>query len=404
MKIAMVSEHASPLSSPWARNGGGQVVQVAELASALASDGHDVTVYTRRDAPDLPDTLVDSQGYRIEHVEAGPAEYIPRDDVLPHLAEFGRHLGAAITENRPDIVHAHYWLSGMVSLAAAQDRRIPVVQTFHGLGGPKRRILRGNDTSPPGRIRMEQVIARSVSHVIATTTEQLGDLIRLGVPRRRVTVVPCGVDTVRFNPSGPAAGDGRVPRVVSVGRFGESKGFDVLIQALRRVPDAELVVGGGGDGDAEADIAEGKRLTDIADRCGVGHRLSMIGPVARTEMPGLLRSASVVASLPAYEPFGMVPLEAMACGVPVLASAVGGHLDTVVDGVTGVLVPPGRPDLTGTVLKELLGDPVQLDAYGVAGADRARSRYSWERVAGATIRLYRDVLGIPRPAAAEAIG
>jgi glycosyltransferase involved in cell wall biosynthesis len=121
-------------------------------------------------------------------------------------------------------------------------------------------------------------------------------------------------------------------------------------------------------------------------------------------MPGLLRSASVVASTPAYEPFGLVPLEAMACGVPVVATAVGGHLDTIVDGVTGVLVSPGRPDLTATALKDVLADPVQLDAYGVAGADRARSRYSWDRVAAATVRLYEDVLGIARPASAvEAI-
>jgi glycosyltransferase involved in cell wall biosynthesis len=159
----------------------------------------------------------------------------------------------------------------------------------------------------------------------------------------------------------------------------------------------ELWIGGGGistdlDGDPEA-----IRLRGLAERVGVADRVRLLGQVARAEVPGLLRSARVVTATPWYESFGLVPLEAMACGAPVLASAVGGHLDTVVDGVTGRLVPPGRADLVAVSLNRLLDDPVQLDAFGVAGADRARSRYSWQRIAADTVRVYHAATGTPMP-------
>jgi D-inositol-3-phosphate glycosyltransferase len=206
---------------------------------------------------------------------------------------------------------------------------------------------------------MERVIATSVAHLIATSSDEMLELVRMGVPRASVTVVPCGVDVDHFQAGGIAAGEGP-PRVVSVGRLVERKGFDLLIRALRRVPEVELVIGGGGQETELENDPEARRLRALA---------------------------------PWYEPFGLVPLEAMSCGVPVLASAVGGHVDTIVDGVTGVLVPPRRPDLLAVALNRLLEDPVQRDAYGVAGADRARSRYSWDRIAADTTRVYEEMLG-----------
>jgi len=170
------------------------------------------------------------------------------------------------------------------------------------------------------------------------------------------------------------------------------KGVDTAITALAGVPGAELVVAGGPDAaDLDAD-PEARRLRALARSRGVEDRVRLVGRVGREDVPALLRSSDVVVCVPAYEPFGIVPLEAMACRRPVVASAVGGMLDTIADGVTGLLVPPRRPDRLGAALRALLRDPFLLQAYGEAGIDRARSRYSWERIATETVRVYASVL------------
>jgi glycosyltransferase involved in cell wall biosynthesis len=271
---------------------------------------------------------------------------------------------------------------------------VPVVQTFHALGETKRRFQGGNDTSPPVRIRMERALARNVDRVIATSTDEVSELVRLGAPRSRITVVPCGVDVDEFSPDGPVAARGDRPRVLCIGRLVPRKGFDTAIRALVGVPDAELIIAGGpATGELSAD-PEAARLTRLADRFGVADRVRLIGAVARPDVPALLRSADLVVCTPWYEPFGIVPLEAMACGVPVVASAVGGFLDTVVDGSTGTLVPPRRPDRLAAAMRRLLAEPFWREAYGTAGVDRARSRYSWDRIATATLAVYDGLLGI----------
>jgi glycosyltransferase involved in cell wall biosynthesis len=197
------------------------------------------------------------------------------------------------------------------------------------------------------------------------------------------------VDLDRFSPSGPrAARDGR-HRILSLGRLVERKGVETTVRAMTAVPGAELVIAGGGDAIADAEQA---RLRSVAAAFGVQDRIRLLGRIARQDVPALLRSADAVVSVPWYEPFGMVPLEAMACGVPVVASAVGGHLDTVVDGRTGALVPPRDPAALAQRLRELLADPARLAAIGSAAAARARSRYGWDRIAVETELLYRQVL------------
>jgi glycosyltransferase involved in cell wall biosynthesis len=217
------------------------------------------------------------------------------------------------------------------------------------------------------------------------------ELAAMGVGRGRTTVVPCGVDVSRLRPDGPA--DERVPRrerhrLVCVGRLVERKGVETIIRALVELPDAELVVAGGPaaselDGDHEA-----CRLRKVASEVGVADRLVMLGGISPAEVPALLRSADIAVFTPWYEPFGIAPVEAMACGVPVVTAAVGGIADTVVSGVTGEHVPPRRPDVLAATLHELLGDAGRLREYGRAGAERARSRYAWEQVAARTEAVY----------------
>ncbi len=397
LKIALVSEHASPLAVIGGVDAGGQNVHVAALATALAARGHDVTVYTRRDSADLADRVPFSPGVTVEHVPAGPAAVIAKDAMLRHMPDFGRYLARRWRRDRPSVVHAHFWMSGLAAVVGARDLDLPVVQTFHALGTVKRRHQGVKDTSPEARIRLERALSRDVDQVIATCTDEVFELVRIGARRHAVSVVPCGVDLEHFSPGGPVAERTERPRILVLGRLVERKGIDTLIRALSRVPHAEVVVAGGPSRAALPEDVEARRLVAVAEEEGVAARVYFLGGVDHQAVPALLRSADLVACTPWYEPFGMVPLEAMACGVPVVATAVGGLVDTVVDGTTGELVPPRRPDVLAATLRRLLADPVRLEGYGLAGADRAHARYSWERVASDTEAVYRKALGIAGP-------
>ncbi|MCO1654564.1 glycosyltransferase [Pseudonocardia humida] len=392
MHIAMVSEHASPLAGPGGPDAGGQNVHVRELSRALAAAGHRVRVHTRRDDPDLPD-VVDMDGVEVHHVTAGPARPLPKDRLVGHVPQLAEELQRAWRADPPDLAHAHFWMSGLAASAAVRGLDVPLVQTFHALGHVKRRHQGEQDTSPNGRTPAEQVITRRADRIIATCEDEVFELLRLGGSRRHISVVPCGVDVDTFTPHGPALARGDRPRVVTVGRLVPRKGVDDVIAALARVPEAELLVGGGPPpGQDPTTDPELVRLRRVAARAGVADRVRFLGAVARADVPALLRSADVVVCAPWYEPFGMVPLEAMACGRPVVGTAVGGIRDTVVDGVTGVHVPPRRPRALAQALRELLGSRSARDSFGIAGRDRALARYSWPRIATATEAVYRDVL------------
>jgi glycosyltransferase involved in cell wall biosynthesis len=390
MKIAMVSEHASPLAVLGGADAGGQNVHVAALADHLVRRGNSVTVHTRRDDPELPDRVTTEAGYVVEHVSAGPPEPIPKDELAPYMTAFGDRLRERWSGWPPDIVHAHFWMSGLAALAAAGD--VPVVQTYHALGTVKRRHLGADDTSPPERVEAERRIGLNADHIIATCSDEVFELAAMGVPRGRTTVVPCGVDVSRFRPGTPVADRGERQRLVYVGRLVERKGVETIVRALAELPDAELVVAGGPDASRLDEHPETRRLRDVAREVGVLDRLVMLGGLPPTEVPVLLRSADVAVFTPWYEPFGMAPVEAMACGVPVVASAVGGIADTVVSGITGEHVPPRRADALAVVLRELLADPERRERYGRAGAERARARYSWPHVAARTELAYTRLL------------
>ena len=392
MNIDMISERASPLALPGGIGVGGQNVHVGALATALARRGHVVTLHTRRDDAGLPDSVPYADGVTIEHIRAGPARPIAKDELLPYMAEFGERLAQRWSSRPPDIVHAHSWLSGLAALGGVRDMDVPVVQTFHSLGSVKRRFQRDVDTSPPERLRLEAQVALGVSAIIATCTDEAGELGAYGVPPDAVQVVPCGVDTGRFRPGGPVAKRGDRPRVLTAGRLVPHAGVATVIEALCHVPDAELVVvGGPGRTELERD-PEVLRLRRLAMDRGVAKRVVFTGNVRHEDMPALIRSADVVVSVPRYEPFGLTPLEAMACGVPVVVSAVGGHLDTVVDGVTGLHVPPRLPSALAGRLRTLLTDPRLGPTLGSAAAARMRERYDWSRIAAETETVYNRLI------------
>lgn len=401
MRIDLVSEHASPLAAIAGVDSGGQNVHVAELARALGQRGHHVTVHTRRDGPDLPDRVRAAPGVSVEHVLAGPPAPMPKDELLSVMPEFGEHLAHRWRQRPPDVVHAHFWMSGLAARSAVAGTGSPILLTFHALGVVKRRHLGMADPSPPDRIRIETELARDTATVIATCSDEAAELAALGVPSDQVAIVPCGVDIDRFTPRGPRASRGSRHRILSLGRLVKRKGVESTVRALPDVPGAELLIAGGGDAAADAELA---KLDRLARTIGVRDRVRLLGPIPREEIPALLRSADVVVSVPWYEPFGMVPLEAMSCGVPVVATGVGGHLDTVVDGRTGALVPPRDVRLLAQRLREMLADPARLAAMGSAAAARARSRYGWGRIAAETESHYRKALADARGGLARVEG
>lgn len=398
MKIAMVSEHASPLATLGGADAGGQNVHVAELSAALTRRGHNVTVYTRRDDPSLPEEVVTPQGYTVVHVPAGPAEPVPKDELLQHMGPFARFLDARWSAQRPDVAHAHFWMSGLATQLVARHLGMPAVQTFHALGVVKRRHQGANDTSPKDRLRLEAMVARCATWVAATCSDEVFELMRMGRARTRMSVVPCGVDKNLFTPEGSTADKSSAKyRILSVGRLVPRKGFDDMIRAMPAIPNAELVIAGGPDQAELDDDPEAIRLKKLAAELRVARRVHLYGAVARADMPALLRSADIVACTPWYEPFGIVPLEAMACGIPVVASAVGGMQDTIVHDVTGRLITPRNPREIAATINPLLRDAFLRQSLGLAGRDRVCARYTWDQVAADTMRIYDKVAHAQRP-------
>jgi glycosyltransferase involved in cell wall biosynthesis len=386
--VALVSEHASPLAPPGAPDAGGQNVYVAALATELARRGLDVVVHTRRDDPRLPRRVRLAPRVAVKHVDAGPPAHVPRDELLPLMDAFAAGLAHEWSREPPDVVHANYWMSGLAALAAGRSLGLPVVQTFHALGAVKRRHLGSLDPSPPERIAAERRLASEVDAVAATSAAEVEELRGLGATPRRIAVVPCGVDTALFTPSGPTEARGTRPRLVALGRLVDRKGIEDAVRALRLLSEVELVVAGGSGGRHDP---EATALRAFVRRERVAAQVDFRGPIAHERVPALLRSADAVVCVPWYEPFGMVALESAACGTPVVATAVGGLRETVVDGATGLLVPPRAPDRLAAAVRTLLSDEELRARMGRAAAARA-SLYAWERVAAATVELYRAVV------------
>ena len=400
MRIALVAHHGSPLTRGNGQDPLPQAAGVAAHAQALAKLGHRVTIYARRDSRGLPGSAILAPRVTVEHVAAGPLAPLAGDELAAHVAEFGDYLAQRWHRNPPDLVHAYFWTSGLAALAAARGRGIPLVQTFGTLGAAERRHGPAGQQQD-GRIRLEACIARSAHAVLASTAAEASELARMGVPRTSVTVVPFGVDNDEFAPEGPVAkrnGRSRLLAVVPELTLAQHQGLGVLVRMLARVPSAELVIAGGPARSQLTKEPAYRELIHLAERFGVADRLVFTGKVAAAGLPPLFRSADLLVSAVPYDPVGSVAIAAMACGTPVAACAADGLTDAVLDGTTGVLVPPGRPDLLAQRVRLLLASPLRLEAFGIAAADRARARYSFDRISRETVAAYERCL---QPAATD---
>ncbi|WP_170323856.1 glycosyltransferase [Cryptosporangium phraense] len=379
------------------------------LAAGLAGREHEVVIYTRREDSARPERERLSSGVVIRQIDAGPVGPVPESQVSPLLGSFGQALAAAWREDLPDVIHAYSWGGGLAAAAARRQLRetaligggpseapVPLVQTFGAFGAEQRR---GAGPVSPGlanRIQLEVALARSSDAIVARSDDEIEELTRMGAPRDRVRMIPAGVDTARFEPSGPVDPRPSVARVLVVGEISPLSGIETMIAALRGLPEVELVVlAGPGDIDEVERLRKGAAHLGVVDRTDFRDATEYDDAVPEAR-PRLLRSADAAVCVPWRGPGSAAAvLEAMACGVPVVVTAVGPATDVVVDGVTGLHVAPRRPDQLADAVRSLLGDPVRHLGFGVAGADRVRSRYEWTRVAADTERVYAGLLPVP---------
>jgi glycosyltransferase involved in cell wall biosynthesis len=388
MRVHLVSEHASPLAVLGGVDAGGQNVHVAALATHLARLGCDVVVHTRRDDPALPRRVRFNDCVTVDHVDAGPAEPVAKDELLPYMGAFADDLDRQWQHDRPDVVHAHFWMSGVATVDAAERHGIPTALTFHALGIDKRRFQGAADTSPDERVDIEAWLARRVDRVIATTASERDTLIGFGADPGRVSVIPCGVDVARFRAKPQATQ--RSQRILCISRLVPRKGLADVIRAVVLLPDVELVIAGGPPRAMLTDDPYACELMLLAEELAVADRVRLVGAVDPGEVPELMRTASLVCCAPWYEPFGIVAVEAMACGIPVIATSVGGLAESVIDGVTGLHVPPRQPEAIAAAVRTLLDVPATRSQMGAA-AVRHASRFDWPRVAARTAQVLRNV-------------
>jgi D-inositol-3-phosphate glycosyltransferase len=404
-RVAVLSVHTSPLDQPGTGDSGGMNVYIRAVAERLARAGIGVDVFTRaRDGQ--PEVTRAPGGTRVIHVKAGPRAPVPKAELPRYLPEF---LGGVLSHvrregPRPDVVHSHYWLSGWVGQSAKEIWGVPLVASFHTLGKVKNYSLaRGEGPEPPLRLAGEERVIRTADRILAPTPAEAAHLVGLyRADPAAIRVVPPGVDHALFSPRPRDRARRRlhltdVRLVLFVGRLQPHKGPDVAIrtlaEALARDPsgtaDVVLAVVGGPSGASRG--AEVVRLMDLASALGVGERVMFFPPQPQSRLADFYAAAEAILVPSRSESFGLVALEAQACGTPVIASAAGGLRFVVVDGVTGFLVEGHDPADHADRLLRILHDPELRDAMGRAGAAHSH-RFSWDATADEVLRVYRELV------------
>ena len=398
LHVAMLSVHTCPLAALGGKETGGMNVYVREVSRELGRMGVSVDVFTRSQDPSIPRVVRLGERARVIHLAAGVEAPMARERVYNHLDEFVEGIEAwRIAEAIDyDLIHAHYWLSGVAALTLKTRWSVPVLQMFHTLGRLKNRVARSaTELEPAVRLEEETRIVSAADRIVAANVVERAELLRdYAAHASRIATIPCGVDTDLFTPGDRAEArrrlglDGR-PVLLWVGRIAPIKGLDTLLDAVARLAEGGqhmrlLVVGG------DADEPTGGHETSLRQRIarlGLEESVRFVGPQPQSVLP-LYYAASDVTVLPSYyESFGMVALEAMACGSPVIASRVGGLITTVRDGVTGFLVPDGDVGALAERIETLVADPELRWRLGREGV-RWAAQHRWPCVAEAVCKEY----------------
>jgi len=404
-KIAFISEHASPLVSLGSTDSGGQNVYVGELTRQLLKLGFDIDIFTRwEDAATAPVVKVEP-GLRVIHVKAGPVKRIPKEDIMHFMSEFGENmLEFIVTEEITyRLVHANFWMSGMVAMHLKQVFDIPFVITFHALGQVRKIHQKDQDKFPQERIQIEEEIVRCADRVIAECPQDMEDLENYyHADPDRIVLIPCGFNPREFFPLKKSLckkhlgleDDEQV--VLQLGRVVPRKGIDNVINAFSQLsmPDRKLrliIVGGEDAGPGSPENAEMLRLKTMAKKLNVADRVVFAGRKDRKELKYYYGAADLFITTPWYEPFGITPLEAMACGTPVIGADVGGIKYTVSDGRTGLLVPPNEPVMLKDRIQLLLENESLREYMGLQAQQHVLERFTWQKVAMKVSALYQRV-------------
>jgi D-inositol-3-phosphate glycosyltransferase len=411
-RVAVLSVHTSPLDQPGTGDSGGMNVYIRAVAERLVRQGVEVDIFTRsRDGQ--PEVVEDVPGVRVVHVRAGPPAPLPKRDLPRYLPQF---LGGVLAHVRrasrpPDLVHSHYWLSGWVGRNAKEIWGVPLVASFHTLGKVKNSSLGGEEgPEPPVRLAGEERVIATADRILAPTPAEAAHLVGLyRADPGAIRIVPPGVDHTLFAPRPREEARRRLHLsgarlVLFVGRLQPHKGPDVAIRTLaeavardpRTTRDVVLAVVGGPSGDSPG--AELARLMNLASALGVEERVMFFPPQPQARLADFYAAAEAVLVPSRSESFGLVALEAQACGTPVVAAAVGGLRFVVVDGATGYLVEGHDPADHAERLLRILRDPRLARGLGERGVLHSRG-FSWEATADEVLGVYRELLdGRPGPA------
>ena len=403
-RVAFLSMHTSPLDRPGAGEAGGMNVYIDELATSLVRRGVDVTVFTRRTDTGLSEVIDTPEGYRVEHVDAGPPRPLPISRLGDWVGGFADRVTRSIADRYPgdtntDLIHSHYWLSGWAGLMVKQATGLPLANSFHTLGRVKDATRRpGQPPEPLLRIAAEREVISLSDCVIASTEYEAFELIdHYGADPSRVCVNPPGIDLELFQPGGrPEArrriGAEDVPTVLFVGRIQALKGLDVAVEAMEavreRLPDTRMMVVGGPSGPSGE--AEYRLIRALVDRLGLREAVTWWGVQPHRRLPVFYRAADVLIVPSRSESFGLVAAEAQATGLPVVAANVGGLRYVVGDGAAGVLVDGWDSTDYGKALLRVLESPTVRD-HLVAGALAAGRRYGWNMATDRLLELYREI-------------
>jgi phosphoheptose isomerase len=416
-RIALISEHATPLGIFGGVDSGGQNVYVGQLAKHLAAIGYDVDVFTRRDDSQLPDVVDWHQGVRVIHVPAGPAKCFPKEDLLPYMDEFTSFVLSWCRIYSYNLIHANFWMSGLVAAEIKRLIGIPFVITFHALGRVRRQHQGQADSFPDERFTIEDRIVREADRIIAECPQDREDLLHLyAADPTRICIIPCGFDPTEFwaiNKVRARLTLDLPPNerlILQLGRMVPRKGVDTVIrgfaqwQKQQELPARLLIVGGESETPDPQLTPEIGRLHAIAQELGVASQVTFAGRKGRDVLKYYYSAADVFITTPWYEPFGITPIEAMACGTPVIGANVGGVKFTVKDGETGYLISPNQPEALAERLDYLFARPHLISLFGRQAIRRAQDHFTWQKVTSAVAALYEEVLNIPEPLVATEAG
>jgi D-inositol-3-phosphate glycosyltransferase len=405
-RIALVSEHASPLAAIGGTDTGGQNIAVAELAQHLAAIGYQVDVFTRWDDQHVPKVINWRSGIRIIHVEAGPLTFIPKEKLLPHMPAFTRDMLRFIkTENNPyKLIHAHFYMSALVAADIKRQMGIPFIVTLHALAKVRRSHQGKNDWFPDEGFAVEERVLADADQIVALCPQDRDDLVNLyGADPGRITIIPNGFRSDEIYPVDKLFArmalnlEPKEKIILQLGRLVPRKGIDNVIRALAHMRrehnfEARLLVVGGESEEPDAKITpEIGRLQKLAQAEGVGDLVTFVGRRSRNMLHYYYSAVDVFTTTPWYEPFGITPLEAMACGTPVIGSNVGGIKSTIVDGKTGFLVPPNNPAILAQRIIELLSSNTLMTYFKENAVRHVNENFTWMKATHLTANMYERV-------------